>query len=169
MGVIHFGERWRQQAVLHAFHQNLAFTALLVVPSDIFLFFLAPLLRPFLGLSFLLSFFFVILYLGESSGSPHQVCVVGVGLGILAVQGHRGRRGTALKLSAAEWGVAGTGWAPGEPCCRLRVAKRGGGWGKTPPFGRWDAEFNGFGLESACGVVSLDVEVSEVGVVVVAL
>ena len=169
MGVIHFGERWRQKAVLHSFHQKLAFTTLLVVPSDIFLFFLAPLLRPFLGLSFLLSFFFVLLYLEESSRSPHQVCVVGVGLGILAVQGRRGRRGTAPKLSAADGTVAGTGRAPGEPCCRLRAAKRVGRWGKTPPFGRWGVVFSGFGLESACGVVSLDVEVSEVGVVVVAL
>ena len=94
---------------------------------------------------------------------------MGVGLRILAVQGHRGRRGTTPKLSAAEWGAAGTGRAPGEPCCRLRVAKRGGRWGKTPPFGRWGAEFSGFGLESACGVVSLDVEMSEVGDVVFAL
>ena len=151
----------------------LAFTSPVVVSSDFFLFFLASLLHSLVELPFLFGFFCFFLnqgvYLEEPFGLP-QVGVICVGLRFFAIQGQFGRRWSpAVWLVFAVWGASRGGGAPGRSRCPLRVARRGRRWGKTPSFGCRDAALGGSRLVCAWGVVSLDVQVPEVGVAVFAL
>ena len=130
-------------------------------------------LHALVELPFLFGFFCFFLnqgvYLEEPFGLP-QVGVICVGLRFFAIQGQFGRRWSpAVWLVFAVWGASRGGGAPGRSRCPLRVARRGRRWGKTPSFGCRDAALGGSRLVCAWGVVSLDVQVPEVGVAVFAL
>jgi hypothetical protein len=151
----------------------LAFTSPVVVSSDFFLFFLASLLHSLVELPFLFGFFCFFLnqgvYLEEPFGLP-QVGVICVGLRFFAIQGQFGRRcSPAVWFACVVGGASRGGGAPGRSRCPLRVARRGRRWGKTPSFGCRDAALGGSRQVCAWGVVSLDVQVPEVGVAVFAL